>query len=90
MYNLKGTPGAGRDIERLKRRAPRQDFEGLSAAIRSLSEEPRPRGVRKLKGAEAVYRIRVGNYRIVYRVLDNERIVELVEVARRNEGTYRI
>ena len=89
MYRLEVSPAADRDLERLRGRIRRQDFERLRVAIRSLADEPRPHGVRKVKGAERAYRIRVGNYRVVYDVYDNEQLVLILQVARRTETTYR-
>ena len=89
MIRLEVSPAADRDIERLKGRIRRQDFERLRVAIRSLANEPRPRGVRKIKGAEKAYRVRVGSYRVVYEVYDNEQLVLILQVARRTETTYR-
>ena len=89
MFRLEVSPAADRDIERLKGRIRRQDFERLRVAIRGLANEPRPRGVRKIKGAEKAYRIRVGSYRVVYEVYDNEQLVLILQVARRTETTYR-
>ena len=89
MFRLEVSPAADRDIERLKGRIRRQDFERLRVAIRSLANDPRPRGVRKIKGAEKAYRIRVGSYRVVYEVYDNEQLVLILQVARRTETTYR-
>jgi len=65
------------------------DFEQLRNAIRSLAENPRPQGVRKIRGAEKAYRIRVGNYRVVYDVYDSDNLVLILQVARRSETTYR-
>jgi len=89
VYRLEVSPAADRDLERLRGRIRRQDFERLRVAIRSLADEPRPHGVRKVKGAERAYRIRVGNYRVVYDVYDNEQLVLILQVARRTETTYR-
>ncbi len=89
MYRLEVSPAAGRDLERLKGRIRRQEFERLRIAIRGLADEPRPHGVRKIKGAERAYRIRAGNYRVVYEIYDNENLVLLLQVARRTETTYR-
>jgi mRNA interferase RelE/StbE len=66
-----------------------QDFERLRNAIRSLAREPRPQGVRKIRGAEKAYRIRVGNCRVVYDVYDTDNLVLILQVARRSETTYR-
>ena len=89
MYKLELSPAALRELEKLKGRIRRQDFERLRDAIRGLSDEPRPQGVRKIKGAEKAYRIRTGNYRVVYEVYDNEDLVLILQIARRSETTYR-
>lgn len=88
MYELKIAPGAGRDIRNLWR-IPRQDFERLNNAIANLASEPRPQGVRKIKGRENSYRIRVGNYRVVYEVYDNDKLILILQIVRRSETTYR-
>ena len=89
MYRLEVSPAADRDLDKLKGRIRRQDFERLGVAIRSLSNEPRPHGVRKIKGTERAYRVRVGSYRVVYDIYDNEQLVLILQVARRTEATYR-
>ena len=89
MFRLEVSPAADRDLERLKGRIRKQDFERLRVAIRSLANEPRPHGVRKIKGGEQAYRIRVSSYRVVYDVYDNENLVLILQVARRTETTYR-
>ena len=88
MYRLEVSPTADRDLEKLKGRIIRQDFECLRDAVRGLAEEPRPHGVRKIKGEERTYRIRVGSYRVVYEVYDNDNLVLILQVARRSETTY--
>ncbi len=89
MFRLEVSPAADRDLDRLKRRIRKQDFERLRVTIRSLANEPRPSGVWKIKGTEQAYRIRVGSYRVVYDVDDNENLVLILQVARRTETTYR-
>jgi len=89
VYRLEVSPAADRDLEKLKGRIRRQDFERLRDAVRNLAEEPRPQGVRKIKSAEKAYRIRMGNYRVVYEVYDNDNLVLILQVARRSETTYR-
>lgn len=89
MYRIEISPAADRDLEKFKGRIRRQDFERLRDAIGSLDDEPCPQGVRKIKGAEKAYRIRVGNYRVVYEVYDNDNLVLILQVARRSEITYR-
>lgn len=89
MYRLEVSSAADRDLEKLKGRIRRQDFERLRDAVRDLAEEPRPHGVRKIKGEERAYRIRVGSYRVVYEVYDNDNLVLILQMARRSETTYR-
>ncbi|MBC7228044.1 MAG: type II toxin-antitoxin system RelE/ParE family toxin [Thermoflexales bacterium] len=57
----------------------------VSVAIDGLSENPRPRGVRKLAGHERLYRIRVGDYRVVYEIDDRERVVRITRIRHRRE-----
>ena len=56
----------------------------LSRRILSLEENPRPRGVKKLSGREE-YRLRVGDYRILYLIDDNNRIITIRAVGHRRE-----
>jgi mRNA interferase RelE/StbE len=89
MYRLEVSPAADRDLEKLKGQIRRQDFERLRDTVGGLSEEPRPQGVRKIKGEERAYRIRIGNYRVVNEVYDNDKLVLILQVVRRSETTYR-
>ncbi len=89
MYRLEVSPAADRDLEKLKGRIQRHIFERLRGAIRGLADEPRPHSVRKIKGAERAYRIRAGNYRAVYEIYDNEKLVLILQIGRRTETTYR-
>ena len=84
-YRVEVSPAAGRDLRRL----PAQVRDRLEPVIMALGEEPRPHGVRKIKGAEHAYRVRQGDYRVVYEVYDDEQLVVILYVGRRNEGTYR-
>ncbi len=76
------------------RRSAEKDLRRLDAAvagrviraIEPLSIEPRPAGCRKLQGSENAFRIRVGDYRIIYTVDDEVRIVAIVHVRRRREA----
>lgn len=53
-------------------------------AIAGLEENPRPAGYKKLKGREG-YRIRTGNYRIIYDIFDNELIVDVITLGHRKD-----
>ena len=56
----------------------------ISAAVQSLGNDPRPHGCTKLTGVE-LYRIRVGDYRVLYRVADTVRVVNVTSVGHRRE-----
>jgi mRNA interferase RelE/StbE len=57
----------------------------LVRRLKTLREHPRPQGVKKLAGEENLYRIREGDYRIIYTIGDKELIVLVVKVGDRKE-----
>jgi mRNA interferase RelE/StbE len=89
MYKIEVSPAAGRDLSKLEVRLKRSDFERLRNAIRNLAEEPRPAGVKKIRGTEIAYRIRIGNYRVIYEVYDRDNLIVIFQISRRTETTYR-
>jgi len=54
---------------------PQKQRKCLISAIRLLADEPRPSGVKKLKGYEKTYRIRVGDYRVIYNIEDQQKLI---------------
>jgi mRNA interferase RelE/StbE len=65
---------------------PLKDSRKIVAAIDSLAENPRPAGCKKLKGeTEYIWRIRVGDYRILYKIDDEIRIVEIRKIGNRKD-----
>jgi mRNA interferase RelE/StbE len=58
--------------------------EPIIAAIAELEINPRPNGYKKLKGRDG-YRIRTGNYRIIYDIFDNELIVDVITLGHRKD-----
>jgi mRNA interferase RelE/StbE len=89
LYRIEVSPAAYREFVKLKDIIKRQDYERLRNALKQLAQEPRPEGVRKIRGVENTYRIRVGRYRIIYNLRDNEKLVLLLQIVRRSETTYR-
>ncbi|GAA3975592.1 hypothetical protein GCM10022630_17440 [Thermobifida alba] len=57
----------------------------VHAAVLALAREPRPSGCRQLSGCPGIWRIRVGEYRVVYSVDDGELVVLALRVAHRRE-----
>lgn len=75
------------DVEKQLERIPKKQRERLVEAMSSLRDEPRPPGCVKLD--EDLYRVRKGQYRIIYAIFDNQVVVFICKVARRTEATYR-
>jgi len=73
-----------RSVNKRMERLPAEVYDRLDSAILALADEPRPAGCVKLKGRED-WRIRVGDYRIVYGIDDEQRIVEVLNVAHRRD-----
>ena len=64
---------------------PRKEQQRVRAAIDLLAENPRPPGCTKLSGEDYAYRVRVGDYRIVYEVIDTRLLVHVVRIGHRRE-----
>ena len=60
-------------------------YARITRKLEELEDNPRPMGVEKLSGREDLYRVRVGDWRIVYAIQDQELIVLVVKVAHRRE-----
>jgi mRNA interferase RelE/StbE len=67
---------------------PKEDIRKIAASIDNLELNPRPRGFKKLKGQEDLYRIRTGNFRIVYTVDDNRKVIRVL-IIRNRKDVYR-
>jgi mRNA interferase RelE/StbE len=65
-------------------RIPSPDYKKIKIAINALADEPRPHGCLKLKG-RAGYRIRIGNYRVIYEIEDNVLKIFILTVAHRKD-----
>jgi mRNA interferase RelE/StbE len=75
------TPAAARQLERLDAPIRRR----IGAAVDGLVENARPPGSKKLKGSEDLWRIRVGDYRVVYQIHDRRLIVVIVSLGHRSD-----
>jgi len=60
-------------------------YQRLREALDALEENPRPINSVKLQGEEELYRVRVGDYRIVYQIQDRQLIVLVVQMGHRRE-----
>ena len=80
-YNIEWKHSAARELRKL----PRQAVLRILQAVEQLATEPYPPGVRKLVGAQHTYRIRVGDYRVVYNVVSSTLIIQIIRVGHRRE-----
>jgi mRNA interferase RelE/StbE len=80
-YRVEVAAAAVRQLRKLDRAAQRR----VQAAIELLAAEPRPNGARKLVGGDGAWRVRTGDYRIVYEIHDNVLLVLVIAVGHRRE-----
>ena len=79
-YSLLIRKSAAKELEAV----PKKDRRRIITRIRDLADDPRPFGSEKLTG-EDKYRIRQGSFRVLYEILDADRIVRIVRVAHRRD-----
>lgn len=80
-YRVEFAPSAARDFKKLS-----GSIQGrIVPKIDALAANPRPHGVEKLAGHENRYRVRVGEYRVVYVIDDGSRLVTVAVIGHRRE-----
>lgn len=79
-YDVRIIRSAEKDMERI----PAVIHARINKKILSLEDEPRPRGIKKLTGKEE-YRLRTGDYRILYTIDDKKKSITIVAVGHRRE-----
>ena len=80
-YTMLIAPGAERKLAALDKPIQRR----VAARIDSLAENPRPAGVKMLHGKANTWRLRVGDYRILYTIEDNRLVVLVIKIGHRRE-----
>jgi mRNA interferase RelE/StbE len=81
IYTIEFSSTAERQFKKLSVQLQKR----LTPKIDALAKNPRPSGMKKLEGEENLYRIRVGDYRIIYQIQDNKLIVLVVKIGDRKE-----
>jgi mRNA interferase RelE/StbE len=84
-YKIELKPSAQRELKKLPKRLQRR----IVNKIDLLADDPRPSGAEKLSGGYDYYRIRVGDYRILYEIQDKVLLVIVIRVAHRKEVYHR-
>jgi len=78
-YSVRWKQSAKKELRRLDRHAiPR-----IIAAVEALADEPHPPGSKKLRGAEHLWRIRTGDYRIIYSLDAGLLVIEVIKIGHR-------
>lgn len=81
-YALRIKASAAKELEAIDGASTRHR---IVEVVQSLAADPRPTGCKKLAGRDAAYRLRVGDYRVVYTVSDREVVVEIIKIGHRRE-----
>lgn len=81
MYRIEFTSAAARQVRKL----PRPTRDRILDAVDALAADPRPHGSRKLVGEQTAWRLRIGDYRVIYDVYDDALTVTVVRAAHRRE-----
>lgn len=79
-YHVEILPRAVKSLKKL----PDPDYRRVRDAIRALGADPRPRGCKKLVGRKG-WRIRVGNYRVIYEIAGSVCVVTVMDVGHRGD-----
>jgi mRNA interferase RelE/StbE len=80
-YSVELKQSARKELERL----PAKLIERIFPRLEGLASEPRPAGCKKLKGGQREWRIRVGDYRVVYTIDDEKLLVSVMRIRHRSE-----
>jgi mRNA interferase RelE/StbE len=67
------------------RSLPRHEVARVIEAVSQLANDPLPHGSQKLSGSERTYRIRIGDYRVIYEVCSDSHVVEIQRVRHRKD-----
>jgi mRNA interferase RelE/StbE len=85
VYEVYLERGAENDLKRL----PTSTFDRIVRQIKTLAENPRPSGYRRITGSKNDWRIRIGDYRVLYEVNDKAKAVRVMRVRHRREAYRR-
>ena len=80
-YNISWKKSTKKDL----RKIPKQEVIKIINAVMALSDNPKPSGSTKLTGSRFTYRIRGGNYRVIYDIHDKEIRIEVVKIGPRGD-----
>lgn len=82
QYKVEFTSNAAKEFRKLDGTTQKR----IAVVIKGLTTNPRPSGVKKLAGYDTAYRIRVGDHRVIYDVIDETLLVEVFRVRNRRDA----
>ncbi len=83
-YQIKWKNSAKKELKSLAK----EIIPKIIKTVESLAENPYPNGIKKMVGSNNTYRIRVGEYRIIYNIESNLLIIEIIKIGHR-QGVYK-
>ena len=81
-YTITFSRSARKELEKLSQHL----VERIFPKVECLGTQPRPAGCKKLKGGQNLWRVRIGDYRVIYSLNDAQQIVDIVAVRHRSEA----
>jgi mRNA interferase RelE/StbE len=81
MYSIEFDKSVKKTLSKL----PNEVVKKILDAITELADDARPYGCKKLQGSGDFYRIKIGNYRVIYEISDGELLILVVEIGHRKE-----
>lgn len=79
-YSLQFSKQAFKELEKINE----PFYSGIKQAVATLTQNPRPKGYKKLKGRDG-YRIKIGNYRVIYDIFDSELLIDIITLGHRKD-----
>lgn len=80
-FNIKWKSSAKKELKKIDR----TEIPKILSEVEKLSKDPYPSNHKKLLGTEHIYRIKIGNYRVIYFIENDELIIEIIRVRHRKE-----
>jgi mRNA interferase RelE/StbE len=81
QYAVEFRPSARKSLASL----PRRDQLRIAATAEALGREPRPIGAKKLAAEEGLWRIRIGSYRLIYKIEDDKLVILVLKIGHRKD-----
>lgn len=80
-YTIEIKQSAKKELAQL----PKHIAEKIIRQIRGLANNPKPKGYKKMVGTENAYRIRMGNYRVIYSIFNQQLVIQVIKIGHRKD-----